>query len=110
MPPTTDPTLHPVGNHVVIEVAPEQYLLMAHLRPGSVAVKEGDVVQAGDAIGLTGNSGNSTEPHLHIHLQTTPDMFDPLAIGLPLAFTGYTVNGEPVDVGTLEQGQIVERA
>jgi murein DD-endopeptidase MepM/ murein hydrolase activator NlpD len=106
--PTADPTMHPAGNHVVIEVAEGEYVLMAHLRPGTLAVSEGQAVQAGDLIGLTGNSGNSSEPHVHIHMQTGPDMFDPATVGLPMTFVHLLVNGEPVEATTIEQGQIVE--
>lgn len=55
----------PAGNHVVIDTGRERVLL-AHLRPGTVRVKAGDRVAAGDLIGEVGNSGNSTEPHLHL--------------------------------------------
>ncbi len=106
--PTTDPTLHPAGNHVVIEVGDGEYVLMAHLQPGSVAVSEGQAVQPGDLIGLTGNSGNSSEPHVHIHLQTGPDMFDSATVGLPMTFTDLLVDGEPVESAALEQAQIIE--
>jgi murein DD-endopeptidase MepM/ murein hydrolase activator NlpD len=108
--PTADPTMHPAGNHVVIEVADGEYVLMAHFQPGTVAVSAGDPVAEGDLMGLTGNSGNSSEPHVHIHLQTGPDMFDPGTLGLPMTFTGLRVNGEDVEPSTIEQGQIVERA
>ncbi|MHB8434855.1 MAG: M23 family metallopeptidase [Acidimicrobiales bacterium] len=60
------PVALPAGNHVDIDTGGEQVLL-AHLRQGSVAVRPGDKVRAGDEIGRVGNSGNSTEPHLHIH-------------------------------------------
>ncbi len=106
--PTTDPTLHPAGNHVVIEVAEGEYVLMAHLQPGSVAVSEGQAVQSGDRIGLTGNSGNSSEPHVHIHLQTGPDMFDPATVGLPMTFVDLLVDGETVETAALEQARIIE--
>lgn len=107
--PTADPTMHPAGNHVVIEVADGEYLLMAHFQPGTVSVAVGDRVAAGDLVGLTGNSGNSSEPHVHIHLQTGPDMFDPGTMGLPMTFSDLMVNGEVVGPTTVEQGQIVER-
>lgn len=103
-----DPTMHPAGNHIVIEVAENEYVLMAHFQPGSIAVAEGDTVAAGDMVGLTGNSGNSSEPHIHIHMQTGPDMLDPSTVGLPMEFEGMLVNGEPVESGQLLQGQIVE--
>jgi hypothetical protein len=108
--PTSDPTIHPAGNHVVIAVGEGEYVLMAHFIPGSLAVAEGDIVSAGEQIGLTGNSGNSSEPHVHIHLQSTPDMFEPAAIGLPMEFTNVLVNGEPRERASIEQGQIIERA
>jgi len=49
---------------------------MAHLKFDSVMVKVGDEVKAGQKIGLCGNSGNSSEPHLHYHLQNTPIIQD----------------------------------
>jgi len=60
------------GNHVVLEVAPRQYLFIAHLRPGTVRVRAGDAVRQGDVLGEVGSSGNSSEPHVHLHLQDTP--------------------------------------
>lgn len=54
------------GNHVVIACEGLEVLL-AHFRPGTLLVEEGATVTAGQALGEAGNSGNSTEPHLHIH-------------------------------------------
>jgi hypothetical protein len=107
---TSGPAIHPAGNHIVIEVAEGEYVLLAHFIPGSIAVAEGDTVAAGDVIGLTGNSGNSSEPHIHMHMQTGPDMLDPATIGLPMEFENVLVNGEPRDSAIVEQGQIIERA
>jgi hypothetical protein len=56
------------GNHVVVEIAPDRYVLYAHMRPGTVAVKPGDQVRAGEIFGHVGNTGSSTEPHLHMHI------------------------------------------
>jgi murein DD-endopeptidase MepM/ murein hydrolase activator NlpD len=56
----------PAGNHVVIDTGSE-HVVLAHLTTGSVHVAKGDHVKAGDLIGRVGSSGNSTEPHLHIH-------------------------------------------
>ncbi|TAM59135.1 M23 family metallopeptidase [bacterium] len=61
-------TQHPFGNHVVIEVG-GAYLVLAHLKPGSITVKSGQRVHAGDPIAACGNSGRSTMPHVHVHLQ-----------------------------------------
>ena len=63
----------PVGNHVVIALGPARYVLLAHLRRGSVAVVEGQVVRAGDLVGRCGNSGNTTQPHLHLQVQSRAD-------------------------------------
>jgi murein DD-endopeptidase MepM/ murein hydrolase activator NlpD len=69
-PPWRDPA-HPAGNHVAIESGGATVYL-AHLRRGSVAVRAGDRVRAGQPVGRVGNSGNTTEPHLHIHAETGP--------------------------------------
>lgn len=59
----------PLGNHVAIELATGGYLILAHLQNGSVSVSEGSVVAEGAAIGRCGNSGNTSEPHVHVHVQ-----------------------------------------
>ncbi|HEX5033696.1 MAG TPA: peptidoglycan DD-metalloendopeptidase family protein, partial [bacterium] len=53
------------GNHVILRLDSGHYALYAHLKPGSVRVKAGDKVQTGQVLGLVGNSGNTSEPHLH---------------------------------------------
>jgi hypothetical protein len=73
------------GNHVVLEVGTGgPFVLLAHLREGSVLVRPGDVVVTGEAVGQCGNSGNSTEPHVHV--QATDSVSWPSAVGLPLTF------------------------
>ena len=56
------------GNHVIIDIGGGKHAFYAHLQPGSLKVKVGDRVRRGQVIGLVGNSGNSTEPHLHFHI------------------------------------------
>ena len=56
------------GNHVVLDIGHGRFAFYAHLQPGSLKVKLGDHVKRGQVLGLVGNSGNSTEPHLHFHL------------------------------------------
>ena len=56
------------GNHVILDLGGGRYAFYAHLQPGSLRVKLGDRVRTGQVLGLVGNSGNSTEPHLHFHL------------------------------------------
>ncbi|MFC5970605.1 M23 family metallopeptidase [Halomarina salina] len=83
------------GNHVVVDHGGE-YSLLAHLQEGSVAVEPGDQVDVGQEVGRCGNSGNSTEPHLHYQLQDTPGRFT--AASLPPAFSGVElVRGDESD-------------
>jgi hypothetical protein len=60
------------GNIVVIKIAEREYAVFAHLKQNSVRVKVGDKVARGATISLCGNSGNSSEPHLHFQMQNTP--------------------------------------
>lgn len=57
---------HPAGNHVIIQTADGMRLMVAHLQSGSVVVHAGDNVVVGSPLGRVGNSGNSSEPHLHL--------------------------------------------
>jgi len=56
------------GNLIVVDMGQRHFAAYAHLQPGSLRVKVGDRVKKGQVIALLGNSGNSTEPHLHFHL------------------------------------------
>lgn len=79
------------GNHVILDLGGGHFAFYAHLQPGSLRVKLGDRVKKGQALGLVGNSGNSTEPHLHFHLA---DSNSPLgAEGIPYAFESVDVMG-----------------
>jgi murein DD-endopeptidase MepM/ murein hydrolase activator NlpD len=85
----SETALHRVmGNHVIMRGG-GVYAAFAHLTTGSVAVKAGQVVRAGDVLGRVGHTGNSTAPHLHFQLM---DAVDPLtARGVPCAFRAYEV-------------------
>ena len=73
------------GNHVVLALEPGgPFVLLAHLRRGTVRVRPGQSVRSGDQLGECGNSGNSTQPHVHV--QVTDSTHWPTAKGLPLAF------------------------
>jgi len=75
------------GNHVILDLGGGQFAFYAHLQPGSLRVKLGDKVKTSQVVGLLGNSGNSTAPHLHFHLT---DASSPLgAEGLPFVFEEY---------------------
>lgn len=73
------------GNHVVIALGDDgPFVLIAHLRKGSVCVDVGEVVETGQLIGQCGNSGNSTQPHVHV--QVTDSTQWSRARGMPIAF------------------------
>lgn len=97
---------HPAGNHVILDHGNGEYSLLAHLRSGSVAVRQGARVAAGARLGACGNSGNTSEPHLHYHLQNAA-AFGPDAEGLPAQFSGYTADGRRVARGEPVKGQTV---
>ena len=79
------------GNHVIVDIGRGRYAFYAHLQPGSIRVKVGDRVKRGQLLGLVGNSGNSTEPHLHFHVS---DASSPLGSeGIPYVFETLTVVG-----------------
>jgi hypothetical protein len=80
------------GNFVVLDIGNGFYVNYAHMQPGSVRIKLGDVVKRGDVIGLVGNSGNSVAPHLHLHVMDGPS---PLASqGLPYLYGRFTITGQ----------------
>jgi len=76
----------PAGNYVSIQT-PHGYVILAHLKKGSVEVRVGDNVRAGTPIGRCGNSGNTTRAHLHLHAQDQPSINIDIATGIPVAFT-----------------------
>ncbi|MEO6447589.1 MAG: M23 family metallopeptidase [Gemmatimonadaceae bacterium] len=79
------------GNHVILDLGQGRYAFYAHLQPGSLRVKAGDRVQRGQVLGLVGNSGNSTEPHLHFHISDSPS---PLGSeGLPYTHEQFELVG-----------------
>ena len=87
-------TLNPVyipGNTVIIKTKNNEYLLFAHFKQNSIVVKKGQSVKQGQLLGLCGNSGNSSEPHLHFHIQNTADMNS--ATGIKCYFESLKVNG-----------------
>jgi hypothetical protein len=79
------------GNTVIIKTANGEFVFFAHFKQHSIVVKQGQKVTTGALLGLCGNSGNSSEPHLHFHLQNTEDMTK--ATGAKCFFDQLKVNG-----------------
>lgn len=79
------------GNHVIVKFGEDRYAFYAHMIPGTVTVRIGDQVSAGQVLGKLGNSGNSTGPHLHFHIANTADFFR--AEGIAYLFDAYIQQG-----------------
>ena len=79
------------GNVVILDVGNGTFVYYAHLQRGSVMVERGDIVKAGDVVGLIGNSGNTFGPHLHMHVIDGPDPF--ASDGVPFVFSSFTGQG-----------------
>jgi transglutaminase-like putative cysteine protease len=92
--------LSALGNAVFIQHSKSEVSVLAHLKQGSTRVRAGDKVTKGQVIGLCGNSGNSSEPHLHYHLQNTPVIQD--ATGIKCFFEEVGVEKEGAK--TIHQG------
>jgi hypothetical protein len=98
------PTPHDLlGNHVVMDIGGGRFIFYAHLKPGSVRVRNQEHVERGQIIGLLGNSGNTDAPHLHFHVMDGPS---PLASnGLPFRFRSFNVEGTvATDIDDLQDG------
>lgn len=84
----------PLGNHVIIEHKNNEYSVIAHLQENSLQVSEGDSVAAGDVVGLAGNSGNSSEPHIHFHVADGEDWENATSIRINFKNGEEPVRGE----------------
>jgi hypothetical protein len=96
IPPTTDID-HPAGNYVLIESNGVE-ILLAHIKKGSIAIKKGDVVTTNTLIGQVGNTGNTSEPHLHIHVEKGGEA-NTILNGIAIPFTineRYLVRGDVI--------------
>jgi len=98
-----------LGNHVVIRHGDGTFSILGHLKQGSVTVKAGDMVTAGQTVAAVGNSGTSMFPHLHYQLMDGPTF---ASEGVPSAFTGLTrIRGNlrtPLPAGAIDSGDVVE--
>jgi len=107
-PGSVDPAAEPPGNYVVLDHGNGEFSFLVHLQNGSVAVKPGATVKAGDAVAKAGSSGRTPEPVLHHHLQDGPDLAK--GAGLPAVFRDYVADGKPVAKGEPVRSQHVSPA
>ncbi len=88
------------GNHIVQDIGDGNYAFYAHLKTGSVKVKVGDQLTAGQVIAALGNTGNSDAPHLHFHVMSTPD---PLrSNGLPFVLKSFRLDSRVASQDALD--------
>ena len=107
LPPFKEARKHEAGNFVIVEHARDEFTEYRHLQRGSVAVKVGDAVRAGQAIARCGNSGNAVTPHLHFAFLGSQQ---PIATR-PMRLSNYEVMTAPglwrPGDGEPKQGQII---
>lgn len=92
------------GNHVVIDHGNGNFALYAHLIKGSVAVEEGDFVTRGQLLGLVGNTGNTSAPHLHFHMMAGISTFG--SNGLPYVFDGFELLARAASTEAFDEAEI----
>ena len=94
-----------LGNSVVLELGDGAYAAVAHLQRGSAPVAVGQQVRRGQMIGRCGNSGNSSEPHVHFQLMDQPRTL--VAAGLPFVFADVAIDGSGPADGVPANGQVM---
>ena len=96
-PPKTD-IEHIAGNHILIKSDGNE-ILLAHLKKGSIKVKVGDIVTTNTLLGQVGNTGNTSEPHLHLHVENGGEP-ETILNGKAIPFTineQYLVRGDVIE-------------
>lgn len=96
-----------LGNYIIIDHLNGEFSFMVHFKQYSITASIGDNVIKGQEVGKVGNSGNSSGPHLHYHLQTTADVDN--GIGLPTQFNNYYADDTFLERGEPLQGQVVKK-
>jgi len=79
------------GNSVILDLGEQHYAMYAHMQPGTIQVRVGQRVAAGQLLGLVGNSGNSVAPHLHFQMSDKPSSL--ASNGLPYEIRDFQITG-----------------
>lgn len=87
----------PAGNYIVIAHPNNEFSMIAHFKMNSIVVKPGDTVKEGQLLGYCGNSGNSSEAHIHFQVMDRADFNKAKSIRIK-----FQNNLEPI------QGDVVE--
>ena len=86
-----------LGNHVIVDLGDGTFAALAHLQHGSARVRRGQRVRRGEQLARCGNSGNSSEPH--VHLQLMDHRWPLIAAGMPFVFTGADIDDQDSAAG-----------
>ena len=104
-----------IGNYIMIKHNENTFSILGHLKQNSIGVKVGDIVKSGDVIARCGNSGYTTDPHLHFHVQDSSifakvdyeyNLIE-IAKAKKVYFTKLKVNNKLVDNYSPIRGDIV---
>ena len=102
---TTDPDAIG-GNYVILDHGNGEFSVYAHLKPGSVNAKVGDVVNVGQPIGKLGSSGNSSEPHLHFQVADRPAPME--SDGVAYVHSSYVAEGHVESFEPMIEGKSIK--
>jgi hypothetical protein len=101
-----------VGNYILLDIGSRAWAVYGHLQRGSVLVRPGQTVRRGQTLARVGNTGNSTEPHLHFHIADRGSPLD--SEGVPYAFSRFALEADGPEVtralSTVDQSVQIDRA
>ena len=95
------------GNYIVIQHSAQEYSTIAHIKKDSFCVKIGDKVSRGQILARCGNSGNTSEPHIHFQIQQGKSFL--FSAGLPIWFTNLKNHTIPEETVHISRDQLVEK-
>lgn len=84
----------PFGNYVILDHGNEEFSYLVHFKHQSIVVKQGDKIKQGDLLGLVGNSGHSSEPHIHFHVADSPDPMNSKSIRINFSGKRNLIQGD----------------
>jgi hypothetical protein len=91
------------GNSVILDLGEQHYAMYGHMQPGSIQVRVGQRVSAGQLLGLVGNSGNSVAPHLHFQVSDKPSSLG--SNGLPYEIKEFQITGRSAGTKAFDEAE-----